>query len=119
METLGPQTLERPSHVDGLLASLVTRMGVVPGEANPVLDCSDLPSVLKRIVITATKAGQSWLAWDDAGYHVWLFIAEMSLPLSRERGSPVLHVKHYRENGISQSATWFIDRRAKWHRVGD
>ena len=119
MEKLHSQTMQRPSHVDGLLAWLVRSMGFLPEEANPVLDRSDLPFALRKVVNAATNAGQSWMAWDDAGYHIWLFIAEMSLPLSRERGSPVLRVTRYRESGVSQSATWSIDKLAQWHRLGD
>jgi hypothetical protein len=113
------RSIQQPSHIDGLLNSLVQRIGVVPEYADPVEDRSDLPSQLQKVVSAAIKAGQSWLAWAEGGLHYWLFVAEMSLPLSRERGSPVLQLKCYRERGLKETSIWFIDREAKWHRCTD
>jgi hypothetical protein len=67
----------------------------------------------------ARKAGKSWRCWTDAGFHIWLFVGEMSLPLSRERGSPVLRVEHFREDGLRETNNWMIDRQGKWHRCVD
>jgi hypothetical protein len=43
----------------------------------------------------------------------------MSLPLSRERGSPVLLVEHYDESGeLKESGAWMPDQEGKWRRCG-
>jgi hypothetical protein len=94
-------------------------MSIVPEDADTVEDRGELPPELQKVIIAAAKAGQSWCAWTDAGYHVWLFLGEMSLPLSRERGAPVLQLKYHREHGLRETGKWFIDRQAKWHRLVD
>ncbi|MGH8142182.1 MAG: hypothetical protein ACREU2_06670 [Steroidobacteraceae bacterium] len=91
-------------------------MDIVPKYADPIEDLSALPSALQKVAIAATKAGQSWVAWNDPGFHAWLFVGEMSMPLSRERGSPVVQMTYYREHGLRETGVWFIDREAKWHR---
>ena len=116
LKTQTLRILQQPSHIDGLLKSLVKALAVLPGEANPVTDPGELPTALQRVVGQALKAGQSWMAWSDVGVRVWLFVAEMSLPLSRERGSPVLEVKHYQGDGLKETAYWVVDRQANWQR---
>src|SRR5579862_8567270 len=108
--------LQQPSHIDGLLRSLVKSLAVLPDESNVVTKPSELPSALQRVVGQAIKSGQSWMAWQDNGVHVWLFVAEMSMPLSRERGSPVLEMKHYQGDGLKETAYWVVDRQANWQR---
>jgi hypothetical protein len=119
LKTLTLRTLQKPSHIDGLLKSLVKSLAVLPEETNAITDRSELPAALQRVVMRAAKSGQSWVAWNDLGLHVWLFIAEMSLALSRERGSPVLQVKYYRETGLQETANWMVDRNAQWQRCND
>jgi hypothetical protein len=119
METLRLQTIQKPAHVEGLLQSLVKSLGILPDGSDKVADRSELPSALQKVVIKATKDGQSWRAWMHGGVHIWLFVAEMSLPLSRERGSPLIQVKSYREDGLRESANWLVDRQGKWHRCID
>lgn len=113
------RALQQPSYIDGLLKSLAKSMDVVPAYADAALDLDGLPAELRQMAIMASEAGQSWCAWIDKGFHVWLFVAEMSLPLSRERGSPVLELKYYREHGLRESGRWVIDRDAKWSRCTD
>jgi hypothetical protein len=44
----------------------------------------------------------------------------MSLPLSRERGSPVLLVNRYSESAELQDAgSWMSDQEGKWRRCAD
>jgi hypothetical protein len=119
LETMMLRAMQQPSHIDGLLKSLVKSMSIVPDDADVVEDSSELPPDLQKVISAATKAGQSSCAWTDAGFHVWLFVGEMSLPLSRERGSLVLEVKYHREHGLRETGTWVIDRNAKWHRLVD
>jgi hypothetical protein len=104
-------------HIDRLLQSLVKNLGDVPEYAEVVHDYSELPFKLRNVIVDAIKAGHSWCCWAETNFHhIWLFIAEMSLPLSRERGTPVLRLRYYRDYGLRESATWVIDRQAKWHR---
>lgn len=110
---------QQPSHVEGLLRSLVKSLHILPEYAQAAPDRGELPDTLRKVVTRTTRLGQSWLAWRDAAFHFWLFTADMSLPLSRERGSPVLQVEYYREHGLRESGRWVIDREAKWHRCCD
>jgi hypothetical protein len=110
------RAVQQPAqYIKGLLNSLVTSLSVLPEQSNPVRELSELPPVLQKAVMAAAKAGQSWAAWHDTGPHVWLYVAQMSVLLSQERGSPVLQVKHYRETGLVDTCNWVIDREAKWH----
>jgi hypothetical protein len=118
METSKLQAGQERPHIDRLLQSLVMTLRDVPDYASVVHDRGELPSYLQQFVSDATNMGQSWCCWADNGFfHIWLFIAELSLPLSRERGIPVLEVKCYREYGLKEIANWAIDRQGRWHRV--
>jgi hypothetical protein len=67
----------------------------------------------------AVKVGKMWSCWAH-GKQTWLFTAEMSLPLSRERGAPVLQVDLYRDDGSQrESATLMPDETGKWQRCPD
>jgi hypothetical protein len=108
----GPQP-----HVDRLLQSLIKCLNVVPIEADAVHDYSELPSPwLKDVVLAAPGAGRNWRGWMDNQLRVWLFVAELAIPLSRKLGAPVLQVNFYRESGLQNSAYWSVDRHSKWHR---
>jgi hypothetical protein len=91
----------------------------VPKGSRKLPDRSELSSALQRIVIQAKLKEQVWSSWTD-GHRVWLFTAEMSLPLSRERGLPVLQVSWYGEHGeATKSGSWVCDREGKWRRCSD
>jgi hypothetical protein len=119
MKTAMLRTIQRPSHIDGLLRSLVKYSGAVPVDAEPIASRSELPFVVQRIIIQATKAGLSWSCWRDDAGHVWLFTAEMSLSLSRERGAPVLQVTQYAEDGLRNTGSWVADIEGNWCRCVD
>jgi len=109
----GPQP-----HIDRLLQSLIKFLDIVPIEADAVHEYSELPSAwLKDIVIAAPGAGRNWRGWMDNGLRVWLFVTELSLPLSRRLGAPVLQVNFYRESGLQERGYWSVDRHSKWRRV--
>ena len=112
------QARQRRPHIDRLLRSLVMTLRDVPDYASAVHDRGELSSKLQHVISDATKAGQSWCCWADSGFfHIWLFIAELSLPLSRERGIPVLKVKCYREYGLRETVNWAVDRQVRWRRL--
>jgi hypothetical protein len=72
-----------------------------------------VPSELQRILALATGTGQTWSCWAHK-FRTWLFTAEMSLPLSRERGTPVLQVSHWGDDGTHEaSGCWMADRKGK------
>lgn len=119
MQTVMLRALQQPSHLDGLLKSLVKCLRIVPEDAWAILDLGELTPELQKIATAAASSGQSWRAFTDPGYHFWLFVGQMSLPLSRERGSPVLQLEYHREHGLRETGTWVIDRQAKWHRCVD
>ncbi|HYM42423.1 MAG TPA: hypothetical protein VET46_06615 [Steroidobacteraceae bacterium] len=51
---------------------------------------------------------------------MWLFVCEMSLALSRERGSPVIVVRQYNEDAdVTDSGTWRFDTLGAWTRCAD
>lgn len=105
------------SHIDRLLRSLINAVEVVPIEADTVHDCRELPSAwLRNLILTAIDSERSWRCFMDSGLRVWLFIAALSVPLSRQLGVPVLQVDFYRESGLQETAHWSIDRDSRWHR---
>jgi len=119
METVRLRKLQQPSGVERLLEAYVADSGLLPKGANQIRDRSDLPKELRRILVQATRLGRVWACWAH-DVHTWLFTAEMSLSLSRERGTPVLQVSRYRDDGtLETAACWMTDAAGKWHRCAD
>jgi hypothetical protein len=119
METVKLRNLQQPSDVEQLLETYIAGSGLLPGGAYRVLQRADVPRELRRIQALATRTGQSWSCWTHK-FHTWLFTAEMSLPLSRERGIPVLQVSQWSDDGILQaSGCWMADKQGKQHRCED
>jgi len=118
MHTVSLRALQHPSHVDELLTELVQSVDeLIPEGAYLILDQASLPAMLHRLVRYAGYTRQSWACWVDDGGHAWLFLAEMSLDLSRERGNPVLQVDQYREDGqLRESAKWTATSDGTWQR---
>jgi hypothetical protein len=101
MQTMKLRALQQASRLELLLDSLVTSQNWVPPGARPITDRSELSSALQKLAIKVAKSEGAWRAWE--GYDgVRLFIAEMSLDLSRERGCPVLKVSYYTDAGRLQ-----------------
>lgn len=101
MQTMKLRAIQQPSRLETILESLVTSQNWVPPEARPIADRSELPSALQKLVIKVAKSDGAWRAWTSYD-GVRLFIAEMSLELSRERGCPVLNVSYYTDAGRLQ-----------------
>lgn len=118
METNRLRKLQEPSQVERLLRVLVSGSDVVPPEAYQICDQSSVPPELRRVALRATQKGQVWLCWAHT-FRTWLFTGEMSLPLSRERGVPVLLVNLYNDGGLQDSSPWMPDRNGKWCRCDD
>src|SRR5215472_6888130 len=118
METLRLRRIQEPSRVERLLDAYVSRSGIVPESAYQVRDRNELPGRVQMIVSRAIAQGQVWSGW-ARGPQVWLFTCEMSLPLSRERGTPVLIVHVYNEEGdVIDSGTWRYQT-GTWSRCAD
>lgn len=106
METLRLRRIQQPSYLERLLEALIARGSLVPAEAYQIRDPGAVPLALRRIVAKAVEEGHVWSCWAD-NFHFWLFACEMSLSLSRERGSPVLNVSRYDEAGeLTEAGPW-------------
>lgn len=75
METLF--AYQSPSRIAVLLESLVQARWSLPRNTRKVIDQSELPSALRKIVIKSQDTERIWSAWSDEN-HIWFFTAEMS-----------------------------------------
>lgn len=98
MQTMRLRAYQPPSRVQALLESLLEACGRLPAGARRVTDRSELPARLQQIVVRSHNTERVWSAWTDES-RIWFFTAEMSLPLSRERGYPTLQVGLYNVDG--------------------
>ena len=116
METVRLRKMQQPSQVERLLEALVSRGNLLPKECYQIRACRALSSQLQRVVEQAIEKGHVWACWADSR-HTWLFTCEMSLPMSRERGAPVLQVDLYDEAGeLKDAGVWVTDQESKWTR---
>jgi len=117
--TVRLRTLQQPPpHVERLLDGLVTRAHLVPEDAYQIRDQASVPRELRRIAKLAAVNGRAWSCWTHR-IRTWLVTGEMLIPLSRERGAPVLQVDVYDEDGPKDSGLWMIARDGKWSRCND
>ncbi len=107
---------QRPSHLEAMLDSLVTDNDWIAPGARRVRGSSELPSVLRKLAFKAEKGEGAWRSWlNHDGLR--LFVAEMSLALSRERGCPMLQVHYYDEPGkLQQYSVWVQLADGSWQR---
>ncbi len=116
MKTTKLRTLQQPSRVEALLESLVKSQNWVPADAPRVTDRSELSSVLQELVAKTVKAGGAWRAWTSYD-GIRFYVSEMSLELSRERGSPALTVSYYNDQGkLQQYSHWVQLADGEWQR---
>jgi hypothetical protein len=114
MQTMRLFAYQRPAQVEALLESLLQAREHFPRTARKVTDRSDLPSALQKIVIKLNSTDRVWSAWGGAD-RIWLFTAEMSLDLSRERGCPALQVGSYEMDGkLKVWQLWVCLKDATW-----
>jgi hypothetical protein len=118
MDTLRLRRIQEPARVESLLDAYLAHAGILPKGAYQVRDRRELPNRLQTIVSRAKAQGHVWSGW-ARGAQVWLFTCDMSLPLSRERGAPVLMVRLYNEEGeVMDSGTWRYQL-GSWSRCAD
>jgi hypothetical protein len=116
VETLRLSKLQQsPSHIKRLLEALVVRAKLVPKHAYQVRLLSAMPKELARAAQAAVKEGRAWVCWAH-GARAWLFIAEMQLAMSRERGTPVMQIEVYDQEGVKDSGLWMPNRDGTWQR---
>lgn len=119
METVRLRGIQNPSHVGRLLEALVSRGTLLPQDSQQVHDPDALPAALKAVVSRAAAEGRVWACWAST-QDISLFTCEMSLPLSRERGTPVLLVNRYADSGdLTDVGTWVADPEGKWRRLAE
>ena len=119
METRRLRTIQQPSRIERLLEALVSHGGLAPEDSYQIRNPNSLSSPLRTVVAQAAKQGRVWGCWANS-YETRLFTCEMSLPLSRERGKPVLQVNRYDERGeLEDSGSWTTDPEGKWRRLAD
>jgi hypothetical protein len=119
MDTRRLRALQPPAEVEKLLQALVSSRNLLPKGSYPIRDPSALPAPLQVIVVRATQEGRVWACWASS-FETFLFTCEMSLPLSRERGAPVIVVNRYGERGeLAEAAAWVADPRGTWLRCSE
>jgi hypothetical protein len=119
VETLRLRKIQQPSKVERLLEACISRSNVLPKGCYQIRDPGSVPQGLQLILNQAITQGKVWSCWTNSS-DTWLLTCEMSLPLSRERGTPVLQVNLHDKNGaLSDSGTWTTDPRGTWCRAGE
>ncbi len=119
METLRLRRIQIPSRVQRLLETFVSRGQQLPKHCYQLRDPKALSGPLRAILTRALQDGHVWTCWASS-FHTWLFTCEMSLPLSRERGAPVLRVNRYNETGeLTEVGAWTPDRDGHWVRCAE
>jgi len=116
MDTVRLRKIQQPSRLERLLEAFATRGDLLPKDCYQIRARRALSPQLQQVVTRAAQAGQAWSCWADS-HHTWLFTCEMSLALTRERGTPVLRIDQYDEAGeLTDSANWQVDPEGKWRR---
>jgi hypothetical protein len=119
METLRLRKMQQPSRVERLLEAFIMRANLLPEGAYQIRDPGALPAELRELVNHAITQGQAWSCWAHR-VDTWLFTCDMSLPLSRERGTPVLQVSvHDGDGRLQDSGTWMTNPQGTWYRCPD
>ena len=108
--------LQDPSEVERLLQLCIASAGLLPQDAQPIRAPESVPPEVRRLLTQASERGWVWCCFAQ-GERTWLFTAEMSLPLSRQRGTPVLQIRCYNDELIESIGTWTTDPRGAWHRL--
>jgi hypothetical protein len=119
METMRLRNIQVPSRVERLLESAISKAKLVPEDAYHVRDSQSLPIPLRELVERGDGKKAVWSAWKD-GHRIRLFAGEMSMGMSRERGSPVLHITACTEDGqLNEAGCWTPDELGQWGHCTD
>jgi hypothetical protein len=98
------------------LEAFVSHSNILPEGSYQIRDSSVLSAALQAVISQAIENKKAWCCWtDDCG--IWLITGEMSLPLSRVRGKPVLQVSFYGADGqVEDAGFWAPGQEATWQR---
>lgn len=108
--------VHRTSKVGELLESYISQSDVVPRGSYQLHERVSVPREVRQVLNQAVREGQTWSCWAH-GSHIWLFTCNMSRPLSRKCGAPVLQVSVYGDRGeLRDCGTWMPDQRGTWRR---
>jgi hypothetical protein len=119
METKRLRTIQQPLHLERLLDAYITRSDVLPKDSYQIRDPNAVMARLRGILLRAVEEGRVWACW-ASDMQQWLFTADMSLPLSRERGTPVLSINRYGEDGeLEEAGVWLVGPNGLWQRCPD
>jgi hypothetical protein len=118
METMRLRAIQQPSSVEELLESYASSRLLLPAEARRITELQELSPELRSLVRRMQGEEQAWCAWSDDRY-IWFISGELSLPLSRERRSPVLHIRRYDEEAtLQETGSWLLVRGLLWEPCG-
>jgi hypothetical protein len=116
MQTMKLRSIQDPGHAGELLESFIRREGRLNDESRELKTERELTPSLERLAQRSLEDGGVWRAWTDER-EMWLWSSGVSLPLSRERGMPVMEVRRYDEHGnVEDSGTWVRVRSDEWQR---
>lgn len=120
METRKLRQIQEPSRVEKLLETYISHAAPLPADAYQIRDSREVPQRLRSVLKRAVGQGETWSCWAHNA-RIWLFICELSLSLSRERGAPVLLVRQYDEDAeLRESGTWrYAPGLGSWTRLAD
>jgi len=108
--------IRHPSKVGELLESYISQSSVVPKGSYQIRRPGSVPREVRKVLTQALREGQTCSCWAH-GLQTWLFTCNMSRPLSRERGAPVLDVSLYGDDGrLRDRGSWVPDQHGKWCR---
>jgi hypothetical protein len=119
METMRLRAIQQPGHAGELLDGFIVAEGNLPDDARELIEERRLTPTLEKLALRELDAGCVWRAWTD-DRDMWLWVCEVSLVRSRERGLPVMDVRRYDQSGsIEQSGTWVRVRLNNWQRCNE
>jgi hypothetical protein len=119
METERLRKIQQPAHLERLLEAFITRSNLVPKDSYQIRDPEAVAAPLRRIALRAVEEGRVWACW-ACGPQQWIFTAEMPLSLSRERGTPVLSIHRYGEDGLlTETGNWLVGPNGLWQRCAE
>jgi hypothetical protein len=116
MDTARLRAIQHPANAEELLENFVRRQANLPRDTRRLMRERELTPSLGVVVQRATRAGYIWRAFTDDRL-TWMFVAELSLERSRERGRAVLSVMRYDEHGaLEERADWVQVKADSWQR---
>jgi hypothetical protein len=116
MDTMRLRAIQHPSNGEELLENFVQRQARLPRDSRRLIRSREMTPALASVAVKAEQGGYVWRAFTDDRL-TWMFVAEISLERSRERGRPVLTVVRYDEHGrLEERADWVQLRSDTWQR---